>query len=485
MSEEKSDKSTYSVDEMMDRLRDDDREKQAESELVTREDGTQVMRVKKRKRRSKQKKVEEAKRRKRLVFLRTLSLITVPLFLGLGVVFLLAKYSSPSFTESIEASLWEKTGARSKVSNIQPFGTKLSANTVQLNWPDGSRLDQMRASKLKGDLSLYSFLTGRFKGVELKAGEGYLISSGREGRKVGKPKAEAGDFTGFDRYTSDRFSFYFGRKNSSFRLEDSRVRYTSTDYSQQLFLTGGQLSAGSWGLVPLKRATFEFIDDTIKVVSLRFEEEERSLKLSGELDLKDSIHRLTVEVAKGTLENVAGFGHGHFFDSNIKGTTGTLVFRPWSYSTHEMTMNCNPDFLVVRNFPFQSKLEELYGDSKFTKFEFEVDNDFEVIRKSSGSEIRNLNLVELGVLAIKGTVNITDNQLSGSLLVGLPDHRKLTLRADQVKALFSRGKLEEGFFWYEVELSGSASEPIDNFSQYFGSVQAPRSSEDLFEQLTQ
>ena len=485
MSEKIPDKNTYSVDEMMERLRDGEREKQSESELVTREDGTQVMRVKKRKRRSKQKKVEEAKRRKKLVLLRTLGLITLPLFLGLGVVYLLAKYNSPSFNESVLASLWEKTGARAKINTPQPMGTRLSADTVHLNWPDGSHLDQFEASKLQGDLSLYSFLTGRFKGTELKAGKGYLITSGRENRKVSKPKGEAGDFAGFERYTSDHFSFYFGRKESSFRLEDTRVRFAPTDYSQQLFLTGGQLSAGSWGLVPLKRGTLEFLNDNIKVVSLRFEEEERNLIISGDLNLKDSIHSLTVEVAEGTVENVAGFGHGNLFVSDIEGATGTLVFRPWSYETHEVTMNCTPEYIKVRNFPFQAELERLYGDDKFKEFEFEVEDDFEIIRKTNDSEIRNLDLVELGVLAIKGNVKVSDDKLSGSLFVGLPDHKKLTLRAEQVKALFARGKLEDGFFWFEVELSGTPNEPKDNFRQYFDDGRAPQTTDELFEQLTQ
>ena len=93
MSQDSSDKSNYSVDEMMDRLREGGREDSAERELVTREDGSQVIRVKKRKRRTKQKKEEEAKRRKRMAVARTLALIALPLVVGLGIVLLLANYS--------------------------------------------------------------------------------------------------------------------------------------------------------------------------------------------------------------------------------------------------------------------------------------------------------------------------------------------------------------------------------------------------------
>ena len=66
-SESSTDQSNYSVDEMMERLRRGEREKQSseDGELVTREDGTQVMRVRRRKRRSKQPEAEARKKTKR------------------------------------------------------------------------------------------------------------------------------------------------------------------------------------------------------------------------------------------------------------------------------------------------------------------------------------------------------------------------------------------------------------------------------------
>ncbi|MGJ8723658.1 MAG: hypothetical protein ACSHYB_03785 [Roseibacillus sp.] len=484
MSEKTSDKRTYSVDEMMDRLRDGDREKREEGELVTREDGTQVMRVKKRKRRSKQKKEEEAKRRKQASLFRTLALIAIPLALGLGALYLLAKYNSPSFSQDLEATIWEETGARAKMSQLSPKGTVVTANSVQLNWPDGSHLDQFKASGVSGDLSLLSFATGKFRGNELNSKKGFLLTSGRGGRKVAEPKGAVKDLPGFQRYTSDFFSFFFGATNSPFRLVGSKVKLVSTDYSHLLSLTGGDMFAGSWGEIPLKRGTLEFLNDSIRVVSLRFEEEERSLVVSGDLGLKDSIHSLSVEVVEGTIGNVAGFGIGNLFHSDVSEATGTLVFRPWVLSGHEVTIAASPEYLTISNFNFLDVLEGLYGNAQFQAFEFEVENDFEVIRGASGAEIRGLELNELGVLAVKGTVKVVGEQLSGTLRVGLPDHKRLTIRSDQREEFFSKGQLEDGYFWYDVELGGTVEEPTDNFLQILqGGVQ--ESAEDLFDQLTQ
>lgn len=484
MSQNSSDKRTYSVDEMMDRLRDSDREKREEGELVTREDGSQVMRVKKRKRRSKQKKEEEAKRRKKLLLLRTVAVIALPLFLGLGVVYLLAKYHSPSFSKNVVATIWEKTGGSAKVRQLSPTGTQISARSVQLNWPDGSPLDQLQVENLQGDLSLLSFVSGNFRGEELRGSKGFLLTSGRENRKIEDPGGDGLKSPGFKSYANDYFSFFFGRMNSPFRLEGSRVKFVATDYSRQLSLTGGELTAGSWGAVPLKRGTLEFLKETIKVISLRFEEADRHLVLSGDLSLADSIHSLSVEVVTGTVGNVGGAGLENLVVADISEATGTLVFRPWNVASHEVTISASPEYLIVQNFSFLDALEELYGDARFQEFEFELNSDFDLIRSANGVEIRGLNLLELGVLAIKGNVKVSDGELSGTLEVGLPDHKRLTVSREQRKSFFANGRLEDGFFWFEIELGGTTEEPTDNFLNFL-SGRAKESAEDLFEQLTQ
>ena len=485
MSEETSDKKTYSVDEMMDRLREGDREKEKEGELVTRDDGTQVMRVKKRKRRSKQKKEEEAKRKKRISLARTLAIITLPLIIGLGVLYLLAKYNSATFSEELVATIWKKTGGHAKVGQLSPKGTVVSASSVQLNWPDGSYLDQLRGENISGDLNPVSFVTGKLSGDQLNARKGSLLVSGRNGRKVSEPKGTPKDLPGYKRYSSDKFSFFFGNKKSPFRLVDSKVKLVSTTYSEQLYLTGGTLFAGSWGEVPLKRGTLEFLNNTIRVISLRFAEEDRHLVFSGDLGMNDSVQSLSVEVVEGTVGNVAGHGFGDLIEANIAGATGTLVFQPWLLSSHEVTIATSPEYLTISNFAFLDTLVGLYGDELFKTFEFEVEHDFEVIRGAKEAEIRGLDLTELGVLAIQGGMKITGDQLSGTLRIGLPDHKKLTIRSEERQSFFAKGELEGGYFWYDIELGGTAQKPTDNFLQFVKGGAVQESAEDLFEQLTQ
>ena len=481
-----SDKQTYSVDEMMEKLRDGERAKheEAEGELITRDDGTQVMRVRKRKRRTQQEKKKKDKRKQQIGLIKVLATITIPLSCGVGLLLLLAKYHSPSFLESVSATFWQKSGANLRVTGLSPIVNRVKAKSVHASWPDGVMQDQLRAYNLTGDLNLLSFLTGQLKGQNLTAEKGYLLSTRREGRKVSQPRGEAFQTPGFQRFTSDYFSFYFGKENSPFRLDGSKIRFAPSDYSQKLSLTGGKLMAGSWGALPLKRGTIEFIGDTIEIVSLRFEEEERHLILSGTLDIDEPSHSLSVEVADGELSNIGGKELSHFFNAEIDGSTGTLVFAPWEVPSQETTISCDADYLKIKRFAFLAVLEEIYGDARFREFEFEVERNFDLIRGSDWLEIKNLDLDEIGVLAIRGGMRIENQELSGTLKVGLPNHKKLMIRMAQRKTLFSNAQLEDGYFWFDVELSGHVESPSDNFLQFLGSG-PKKNSQDLFEQLTQ
>jgi len=93
----------------MDRLREGERESQSHSkgELVTREDGSQALKVRKRKRRTDQSKVKAAKRRKKLAVVKSLFLISIPLILGIAALLLVVRFHSPSFEAGLKGYIYE------------------------------------------------------------------------------------------------------------------------------------------------------------------------------------------------------------------------------------------------------------------------------------------------------------------------------------------------------------------------------------------
>jgi hypothetical protein len=343
------DKETYSVDEMMSRLREDERaeEGERESELVTREDGSQALKVRKRKRRTKQEKIEKAKRAKRWGKVKVISLITVPLLAGLALLLLLARYHSPGYLEEVAASVGKATGSNVRIQRLSPLITQVKSPTVLMAWPDGSLLDQLRVTDVSGDLDIFSALGGNLSGSDVNATSGYLISSRREDRKVSPPREGGDALPRFDRFSSSNFSFYFGGMKSVFRLENTNASLSIKDGVRFLSLTGGEVNAAGWGTLPLKRGSLEMGGDVIEVSSLRFASPGQSVLISGEIALVEPTHSLAVEVKKGSLDTFAGSEMGRFFEGPLDGVTGELTFDSWDVRSHQISLSARPGYIAI------------------------------------------------------------------------------------------------------------------------------------------
>lgn len=487
MAKPSSEKQTYSVDEMMERLRDEERNKTAkeEGELVTREDGTQVLRVKKRKRRSSQKKEEKAKRAKTLVVIKTVLCIAVPLFLGLAILLTLAKYNSGTFRSNLDATLSERVGGSAKVSRFSPLLNTVSASNTVVAWPDGSLLDLLKVSNLKGDLNVASLFAGGLRGEKITAATGALTFSRREGRQVSsRKKGEVLELPGFQVYKSESFSFYFGRSNSPFRLQEAEVSLESRDSSQFLRILGGSLVASSWGELPLNRASVEFFDGRAKMSSFDIESETLKVVLSGTLDPDQAAQTLAIKVDEGGVGELAGEDLGLFFQADLRGSAGTLKFESWDFSSHEVLLKSPAKYLNIKNFAFLESLSEFYGESRYRKLEFESKRELEIARGAGWVEVRDLFVSEVGVLGLKGNVRLEGDVLSGKLFVGLPVHKRLILRPEQKANLVSEAEIDDGFAWLPVSLSGRSDDPQDDFLDHLQSGKSVLNESDLFDELT-
>ena len=92
-----SEQRSYSVDEMMEQLRKGEREKNRseDAELVTRSDGSKVMRVRRRKRRSSQSAKSGRVRERRYGRLTLMGLGALVVIAGVTVVVVVARFNSP------------------------------------------------------------------------------------------------------------------------------------------------------------------------------------------------------------------------------------------------------------------------------------------------------------------------------------------------------------------------------------------------------
>lgn len=479
------DKETYSVDEMMSRLRESssDGQTERESELVTREDGSQAVKVRKRKRRSKQPAVEKAKRAKHLSVAKAVSLIALPLLGGLFLLLLLGRYWSPSYLEKMSGNIAASTGANVSISRFAPMLAQVKANSVVMAWPDGSPLDQIKMTGIEGNTDILSALTGKISGADLGSDSGYLIVSNRKNRKINAPKTSAGKIPAFERFSSNSFSFYFGGLKSPLRVDETSVTYFRKNDVNFFSINGGSLVAPGWGAIPIQRGSFEVANGRVGISSLRLEEGPQSLFLSGSLDWKEPTQSLAVEVQQGTMASFAGASVGKLFEGPLDGTIGKLTFDSWDLRSHKLVLSVLPEYLTIKNFQFLDSLERLYGEATYAEFEFQPTVPFQLSKDSSKVEVRNFEAISIGTLGLRGDIQVKDKALSGKVWLGIPDHRQILIGQANRKAFLSQAKQKDGFFWFEVTLSGTTDAPKDNFWDYLQTEESP-STQDLFDQLT-
>ena len=135
MSAAPSEPEKYSIDEMMERLKTSPPENPENGELVTRPDGSQAIRVRKRKRRTSQPHKEEASRNRRAkIFQVAAALILVfvaALIIGAGIIYA----NSAPFRESLVRKIAAGSGASVELQQFRMNPQTANAGGLVLDWP--------------------------------------------------------------------------------------------------------------------------------------------------------------------------------------------------------------------------------------------------------------------------------------------------------------------------------------------------------------
>jgi len=120
-------KEQYSLDEMMEALREQEREKDEQGEVVTRSDGSVARKVKKRRRRSDQPDKPSPEKEKKSLLLKIILATCLVLALFLGAGFLLLNHNSKNYREGIEEIASEWSGAEVELKGYKrlPFSSQI------------------------------------------------------------------------------------------------------------------------------------------------------------------------------------------------------------------------------------------------------------------------------------------------------------------------------------------------------------------------
>jgi hypothetical protein len=507
MPQPSSEPDKYTIDDMMNRLKGRDSSGK-DPELVTRTDGSQAMKVRKRRRRTNQAVNKETIRNGRLQIIQIAGFVIVVVLLGLAAGIGILYANSSNFRESLISKLEATSGAQVKLDRFRMNPVAANANGVSLEWPGGNALARLDLTSVAAKIAPASFTGKSFAGEEIVASEGTLLLSAPDAAEPARfmPKPGEGTPVKFSRYSVPSLDIRFGEGKWAGVLGKTEASlFPSTMAGQgEIRLSGGLLQVPGWPAMTLDRSYIKVRNSEFQIRNMRLNVPETSEKRNsknGFIDFSGSIspldadgsHTLTAKTEQFYLAYIIGGDLGRFFvgsvDSKEIPDSNFLNFNPKSPESAMLKMTLTNSFdsrIDLGGFKFLSMLALTIGEGWYEFPNFD-DNVELVVKRVGGSvELTDINLVSRGKMVIRGMMSNGDGgRVSGKLRVGIPQTTLAAAKDEKLRVMF--GQVREDYRWLDLELGGTAAMPADNFKELYDNITIPKKqkeqSQDSFESL--
>lgn len=508
MSAAPSEPEKYSIDEMMDRLKSAPSDNPGEGELVTRSDGSQAMRVRKRKRRSTQPHKEEVQRtrRSRIIQVSAALVLVVVAAVVIGTAVIYAN-SSP-FRNNLIENIGRTSGATVDLQTFRMNPKTANAGRLSLDWPDGNVLKNLTLNSVNAEIFPSSFLGKSFSGEEINFNSGSLTlqipKAGQSVTNTSEKKENSG--INFNRYRVRLFDITLGEKKAPvFSLTKAEASLTPVNGNSrpQLALFQGNLAIPGWPKLRLHRANIEFRgeDTEIQRFSVLHEKDDRGLlEFSGTISPYKPQQPATLAVALESFELSGIIGEG--LAGIFTGRVDSLPVTKSNYFSFLPSENPQPKLdiafhaaatsrIEVYKFPFLAETAEMLEYSWLQKPVFDTEASGFIHSESGIVSLREIKFESKGHMALTGEISAAvDQSLSGNLRVGIAESIVTASKDARLKALFSAP--EDGFRWFTLKIGGTVASPKDNFKDLLSAARSASPSSapaeeykgSTFEQLT-
>lgn len=492
MSEQSREPDKYSLDEMIDRLRGRDDGGPSEGELVTRSDGSQAMKVKKRRRRTDQTVNKKTKRNQRVQILQiagfVVLIVVIGLIAGIGIIYA----NSSSFRDGLISKVESKSGARVELKQFRINPATANSNLVALGWPAGNALADLQLTNIVGRIAPSSFFGKTFSGEEIIAANGDLVLRTPIAGEAVHYAERASEIAPvqFDRYFVPVLNIYLGgeKKPSNMLAKTEASLFPgAVPGHAELRLHGGIFNFEGWPPLALDRSYMIFSGRDLEVKSLRFEiplvPNQKSadpgfIEFSGSLKPLDpsATHTLAVELSSFKVSYLIGNELGRFFLGRLETKDSpelNILLMPSgsreSASLELSTTNALGSRIDLSGFKFLPNLAKLLEDRWYELPNFDDQVSMIVSRNGASVELKKFALEERGRMAVRGTIaNDESGQLRGKIAVGVPETMILARKSQTLAAMF--GQAGEGYRWIDLEIGGTSSAPTDNFLDLFAAA---------------
>lgn len=462
--------SNYSLDEMMDRLREGDREKrdsEESGELVTRPDGTKVMRVKKRKRRTEQATTKQVAKRevsKKTKLVTGAILLALLLMMLVGALLQLAKFNSQGYHEQVEGDLSSSVGGDFSISRFTVTPVKARAEKVVVKWPESSLMESASLRHLEAGLGFSGFLGSAWKGHDLRARTGELRFQGGAGKSYPVISGELPFH--YEEFLCDEMDLYFGAgENPPVKFEGVELSVRGEAGTKQVIIHGGDMELRGWGRMAVGNGVVRLEDEGCVLSTLRLKPDEGrgDIVVKGDqviLPGKDT--EFEMSLSNIGLSHLLGKNLGALLDGTVSSENGRIVFSAAGFTDSSFILPVEGTGGQLTGLPFLFSLRTILSDTEFAKPYFR-NLSATIHRKGDEVMLKDLVLSEKGFMEVRGSMEIKgDGRLSGNLRVGIHENKALSATGRLRSRVFSDPV--GGYAWVEVALGGTVDIPEDNWN---------------------
>ncbi|BDS06177.1 hypothetical protein NT6N_12170 [Oceaniferula spumae] len=460
----------YSVDEMMAHLKRGERQRRRtdpseEGELVTREDGTQAVKVRRRKRRSKQPEKKKKTLNPKVKWAILGSIVGFGLLLIVGTVIIIAKYNGRKFKATTEATISELSGAgETELTQLRVTPVSAKAAKVDLAWDRHSFLKSASFSNLRSDLKATSFFTSDWIGetVVASVGKAYLQAPVTQAESGSGPLESPYKF---DSYRCNQLDLHFGDDReapSILGLQISLRKMVSERY--QYVFQDGTVKIKNWPDLKLASGVITLNSQDAEVIALLDSENNHSgeLSISGRIS-KDTSKTISLDIkAKDyPIQELLGKELGRLVRGTIQSDLGSLSY---DYAkTADQGLSFDMPFtslnIDLSELPMLTTMKDLTGNTDYLRPSFNHCRG-NISRTSDGVSLNKLVWISNSLITLQGNINVdSEKKMSGTLDVGIP-----TSAFDGTPPAPFQGP-KDGLYHAKVTLGGTIHNPHDNLRE--------------------
>ncbi|MGB2427871.1 MAG: hypothetical protein ACPIGG_00085 [Akkermansiaceae bacterium] len=458
----------YSIDEMMARLKQSQRDEETqkrikEGELITRSDGSQVIRVRKRKRRSKQPPKALHPNFKWALIGSAAGLI---LMVTLITVYIIVKYNGATFKNETESTIAGLVGAKStELTQLRVTPISASASQADIQWGNMTFYHSAKFENIRADIKATSFLSRNWIGEEIVAELGKIrlqipsTQSNDRRKRIDLPYR-------FQSYRCEKLDILFGDPDAACSVTGLHGTLQQLSDSRfQIAFNNGVVEISNWPQLEIASGVITMNGSNTEVdVRLADSDSHKGELLVNGIAYKDKNEPvvMTVKSVNYPMEKLLGQDLGRFIQGNIHSEMGSLTYDHSKENGENLrfVMPFNSNQLMVSEFAMFNDLRDLTRKTQYLHPSFNFCRGT-IVHTLDGVSLSNLKLVSSKLLSIEGNIKVNrEGALSGKLKVGIP--ARLFDSESPAPSIFSAA--EDGNVYTEVTLGGTIHNPHDDLN---------------------